>query len=366
MKPIVSEMPRAGEISTEKLYEVVKDFDIFEPDVTQHRIVKHENDPIWKEIAKTLNAKQQPRSIRMTITQNRYQILRRLMEYQGVPEKNPEAWRRMKMKKPHKEQRVGRSNSFSEFDNLDNDDTGRHRKKTYKKEEFIYNYDTDDDCDDPLNFDPEEVCYGGTAPRQYLNSKMRVPERMWKQVAVREKHSTDMVKRLLELQGRAEFNSTIRSISILPFAVCYWSPTQVSTYKTLSDVIKITLSVDSCTNLIKRFGLSEYDLIPPIYGYGAVCQLGEQIIPLSHMISENASPSTLKYWLSTWFTAVDNKSPSEIITNMSYMMQDSICMSFYGCGYKVFIIYLIYEKFKNFSKLRLGSSRSDKKRLLKN
>lgn len=133
-----------------------------------------------------------------------------------------------------------------------------------------------------------------------------------------------------------EYGHIIKNIGFDKFYVFYLLPEQIDFYKDYAKYC-VPLSIDASGSVVRKIkrpnGLSGH-----IFVYVIVTHIGNRIVPLCQMLSEQHDTGHIKYWLEWWQQQVKTRYvPREVVTDMAPALQNAVSLTFNRLTYNEFI-----------------------------
>ena len=113
------------------------------------------------------------------------------------------------------------------------------------------------------------------------------------------------------------YDTMIRSISVFPICIYYWSIAQEQFYRDYRKSERTVLSLDATGSIFKPCGPNK-DLVlsKPIFLYSCVLlSVYSESVPIIQMLSDNHTSETIYKWLDTWCKTQNNATPSEVVVD---------------------------------------------------
>lgn len=151
------------------------------------------------------------------------------------------------------------------------------------------------------------------------------------------KYCKNVFDSLDNLKCSSKYGHLIKLVGHDKFYVFYILPEQVDFFK---DFIKygLPISIDASGSVVHKIkrgdGLSGH-----IFIYVIVAHIGNKIVPLCQMLSEQHDMGFIKYWLEWWSRQINSRYvPREVVTDMAPALQNAICLEFNRLTYPEYLL----------------------------
>lgn len=126
------------------------------------------------------------------------------------------------------------------------------------------------------------------------------------------------------------FKDVIRTVSLQPFFVHYWTELQLQLYKRFSSQSQTILSIDATGSIFKKISppadpLNTYES-KHLFLYIVIIKMKNSSVPLAQMISATQSMDNIYQWLSKWIGSM--KRPTQVICDDSAALIGAVVKAF--------------------------------------